>query len=114
MHGLQHVLTLHRNHNNDAIIKSAERGETGGETRDSVIDGKIYIKKISWHMPHIQLSDQVQLSSYSDIKSKKSLQMAFLNRQSERISLKGGSRELDWQLNVAAGSEKPRYIILLL
>ena len=114
MHGLQHVLTLHRNHNNDAIIKSAERGETGGETRDSVTDGKIYIKKISWHMPHIQLSDQVQLSLYSDIKSKKSLQMAFLNRQSERISLKGGSRELDWQLNVAAGSEKPRYIILLL
>ena len=33
-------------------------------------------------------------------------------QQSERISLKGGSKELDWQLNVAAGSEKPRYIIL--
>ena len=26
--------------------------------------------------------------------------------------LKGGSKELDWQLNVAPGSEKPRYIIL--
>ena len=38
--------------------------------------------------------------------------MAFLNRQSERLSLKGGSKELDWQLNVTAGSEKPRYIIL--
>ena len=38
--------------------------------------------------------------------------MAFLNRQSERLILKGGSKELDWQLNVAAGSEKPRYIIL--
>ena len=46
------------------------------------------------------------------MKSKKSLQMAFLNRQSERISLKGGSKELNLQLNVAAGSEKPRYIIL--
>ena len=59
-------------------------------------------------MPRIQLSDQAQLSLYSDIKSKKSLQMAFLNRQSERISFKGGSKELDWQLNAAAGSEKPR------
>ena len=38
--------------------------------------------------------------------------MAFLNRQSERIALKGGCKKLDWQLNVAAGSEKPRYIIL--
>ena len=49
----------------------------------------------------------IKLSShlYSDIKSKKSLKMAFLNRQSERISLSGGRKELDWQLNVAAGSE---------
>ena len=62
-------------------------------------------------MPHIELSDQAQLSLYSDIKNKKSLQMAFQNRQSERISLKGGNKELDWQLNVAAGSEKPMYII---
>ena len=38
--------------------------------------------------------------------------MALLNRLSERISLKGGNKELDWQLNVTAGSEKPRYIIL--
>ena len=59
-------------------------------------------------MPHIQLSDQAQLSLNSDIKSKKSLQMAFLNNQSERISLKGGKKERDWQLNVAAGSEKTK------
>ena len=72
----------------------------------------LFIKKISCHMPHIQLSDQVQLSLYSDIKSDNSLQMAFLNRQSEGISLKGGSKGIDWQLNVAAGSEKPGYIIL--
>ena len=32
-------------------------------------------------------------------------QMAFLNRQSERISLQGGSKKIDWQLNA-------RYIIL--
>ena len=108
MYGLKHVLTLCGNHNNDAIIKSGKQGEIGGEARDSVTNGKIDIfKKISWHMPHIQLSDQAQLSLYSDINSKKSLQMAFLNRQSEylntsRISLKGGSKELDWQLNVAA------------
>ena len=38
--------------------------------------------------------------------------MAFMNRQKERISLKGGSKELDWQLNVTAGSEKRRHIIL--
>ena len=82
MYELKHVLTLYRNHNNDEIIKSAEQGEV----RDSVTDGKIDTKKISWHMSHIQLSDQAQLSLYSDIKSKKSLQIAFLNWQSGRIS----------------------------
>ena len=50
------------------IIKSARQREIGGETRDSVADGKIDIKKISWHMSHIQLIDQAQLSLYSDIK----------------------------------------------
>ena len=75
MYGLMHVLTLRINHNNDTIIKSAEQGKIGGEARDLVTDGKIDIKKISWHMPHIQLSDQAQLSLYSDIKSKKSIQM---------------------------------------
>ena len=29
MYGLKHVLTLRRNHNNDAIIKSAEQGKIG-------------------------------------------------------------------------------------
>ena len=75
MYGLMHVLTLRRNHNNDTIIKSAEQGNIAVEARDLVIYRKIDIKKISSHMPHIQLSDQAQLSLYSDIKSKKSIQM---------------------------------------
>ena len=112
MYGLKHVLTLRRNHNNDAIIKSAEQGEIDGVAKDKVTDGRIDIKRLSWHMPHILLSDEAELSLYSDVQNKKSLRMAFLNRQSERLILKGGSKELDWQLNVAAGSEKPRYIIL--
>ena len=61
-YGLKHALTLHRNHNNDAIIKSAEQGEIGGEARDSVTDRKIDIEKIPWHMPHIQLS--IKLNSH--------------------------------------------------
>ena len=48
MYGKEHALTLRRNHNNDAIIKSAvQGGEIAGEARDSVTDGKIDIKKIS-------------------------------------------------------------------
>ena len=69
MYGLKHVLTLRRNHNNDAIIKSAEQGEIGGEARDWITNGKMGLKKISWHMPHIQLSDQAQLSLYSNIRN---------------------------------------------
>ena len=55
MYGKGHALTLRRNRNNDAIIKSAvQGGKIAGEARDSITDGKIDIKKISWHVPHIQ------------------------------------------------------------
>ena len=37
------ILTLRRNHDNDAIIKSDSQEEVGGETRDKVLDGSIVI-----------------------------------------------------------------------
>ena len=46
-YGYKHTLTLRRNHDNDAIIKSDSQEEVGGETRDKVLDGSIVINKLS-------------------------------------------------------------------
>ena len=111
-YGYKHTLTLRRNHDNDAIIKSDSQEEVGGETRDKVLDGSIVINKLSWHMPHVILSDESQLSLLKDISNKVSLYIAYLNRQCERLSILQNSRDLDWKLNISAGSERPRYIFL--
>ena len=108
MYGVKHALTLRRSHDNDAIIKP----ETMNDNEDAVANAKVTLSKISWHMPHINLSDHSQLSLLSDINNKVSLDIAFLSKQCERISLPQNSREMDWKLNVTAGSERPRYIFL--
>ena len=108
MHGLQHTLILRRNYDDDAIIKSdAKENDT-----DKVADGKVIISKLSWYMPHATLNDEAKLSLMKDIKDRKSIDIGFLNRQCERYNLVKGMKELDWRLNIAAGSEKPRYIFL--
>ena len=111
-YGYKHTLTLRRNHDNDAIIKADSQEEVGGETRDKVLDGSIVINKLSWHMPNVILSDESQLSLLKDISNKVSLYIPYLNRQCERLSILQNSRDLDWKLNISAGSERPRYIFL--
>ena len=69
-YGYKHTLTLRRNHDNDAIIKADSQEEVGGETRNKVLDGSIVINKLSWHMPHVILSDESQLSLLKDISNK--------------------------------------------
>lgn len=108
MYGLQHTLILRRNYDADAILKSQEQEDEV----DKVPDGKLIISKLSWYMPHITLSDEAKLSLMKDIRNRSTIDVGFLNRQCERYNIIKGSRELDWRLNMAAGSERPRYIIV--
>ena len=92
----------------DAIIKI-----DGKENDvDKVADRKVIILKLSWYMPYVTLNDEAKLSLMKDIKNKTSIDIGFLNRQCERYNIKKGMRELDWQLNITARSEKPRYILV--
>lgn len=109
IYGLQHTLILRRNYNADAILKSSERDANNIE---KVADGKLNILKLSWYMPHVTLSDETKLILMKDINNRVSLNIGFLNRQCERYNLTKGNRELDWRLNIAANSERPRYIIV--
>ena len=55
-------------------------------------------------MPYIKLTDQSQLPIYSDSQNKVSLNIEFLERQHERLSLKTNSKKMDWKMNIAVGS----------
>lgn len=108
MYGLQHTLILRRNYDDEAIIKSDDK-EDGA---DKIDDGKVTVLKLSWYMPHVTLNDEAKLSLMKDIKNKTSIDIGFLNRQCERYNIVKGTKEIDWRLNIAAGSEKPRYILV--
>lgn len=108
IYGVEHELILRRNHDNDALFKSS--AVVAGN--DSTKDGKIEITKLTWYVPHIKISDEYKLSLYKQIEDKTTIPIGFLNRQCERYTIPVGTRNLDWKLNIAAGSEKPRYIVL--
>ena len=78
MYGAKHEISLHRSDDEDAILRSSEKG-TGG-TVDLVKPGKIVLTKLSWRMPIIKLSDKSSIQLLSDVKDKKVLPIEFLSR----------------------------------
>ena len=58
------------------------------------------------------LTDKYMIKLGNDIQNKIVLNINFLSRQCESIEVNKGQKQFDWRLNVTAGSEKPRFIIL--
>ena len=110
IYGIKHQLTLRRKeHDNDAILKSSDKDSEGIY---KVPDGKIILSKIVWRIPHVTLTDKYMIKLSNDIQNKIVLNVNFLNRQCESVEVNQGQKQFDWRLNVTAGSEKPRFIIL--
>jgi hypothetical protein len=63
-------------------------------------------------MPHVSLTDEYLIRLSDNIQNKIILNVGFLNRQCEFIAMNKDQKQFDWRLNVTAGAEKPRYIIL--
>ncbi|XP_076059513.1 uncharacterized protein LOC143036150 [Oratosquilla oratoria] len=109
MYGIRHQLILRRASTNaNGILKSDAKN--GGD--DKVPDGEIVLTKISWRIPHLKPSDDYLVKLSYDIQSRVKLDINYLNRQCERIEMDNGHTQLDWRLNITAGAEKTRYIIL--
>jgi len=109
MYGAKHELILHRTSNDDAIYKSDEKL---ADNTEKVKKGKVILSKVAWRMPIVKPSDESKISLYGDIKDRAVLPVEFLSRQCESIQLIAGQKHLDWRLNVATGSERPRFIVL--
>ena len=112
MYGAKHELTLQRMSDEDAIHRSDEKEGAAGAQVDRVKKGNLILKKISWRMPVIKLSDESKINLFTDIQKKEVIPIEFLSRQCESLELHHGTRNMDWRLSVATGSERPRYVVL--
>ena len=101
LYGMQLDLKLNRTGNDDAIFKI-----------NTVTDaGKIIVERISWIIPHVSPSLIAQNNLYSIIQNESRINAGFMARQSESTPVNQTSK-FDWNLVVASGNQKPRYIIV--
>jgi hypothetical protein len=101
MYGQKHSLSLTRMTSDNLAIHRA----------NGVQDGKIVLNYIAWKVPIVKPS-KAALSILDDIIIKKeNIPVAFSARYSESKNVTQ-TRTFDWTLNVTAGIEKPRWIIV--
>jgi hypothetical protein len=101
MYGQKHSLSLTRMTSDNLSIHRA----------DGVQDGKIALNYIAWKVPIVKPS-KTALNILDDIIIKKEyLPVAYSARYSESKNVTQ-TRTFDWTLNVTAGIEKPRWIIV--
>jgi hypothetical protein len=100
VYGFKHQLTLYRKSDDNDVIQ-----KLGDDA------GKIKLDKVSWFMPHVMPSDEQKMKLYKMIENKKTVDVAFRNRQCDSISVPQ-STSFDWRLSVKSSPEKPRWIII--
>lgn len=101
LYGMQLDLKLNRTSNDDTIFKI-----------NTVTDaGKIVLERISWIIPHVSPSLIAQNNLYSIIQNESRINAGFMARQCESTPV-NETTKFDWNLVVASGNQKPRYIIV--
>jgi hypothetical protein len=101
LYGMQLDLKLNRTSNDDAIFKINTLGDVG----------KITLDRISWIIPHVSPSLLAQNILYNIIQNESRIHAGFLSRQCESTPV-NETTKFDWNLVVASGNQKPRYIIV--
>jgi hypothetical protein len=101
MYGQKHSLSLTRMTSDNLAIHRAA----------GVQDGKITLNYIAWKVPIVKPSKAALNLLDNIIFNKEYLPVAYSARNSERKNVTQ-TRTFDWTLNVTAGIEKPRWIIV--
>ena len=101
IYGCKHSIVFPRQTDTQAVIRNAGVANAG----------KVNITKMQWHVPVVttSLEEREILNNY--IKNKVSFPLAFMNKKSENIIVPQAT-EFAWRLSIAAGIEKPRYIVV--
>ena len=106
VYGLKHNLTLTRNNDNDAIFKSG--AQNAGQ--DTYANGQVYLRKITWFMPHVMPADQYKMELYKIIERKEKIPVGYRMIQCDSAIVTG--RDFSWRLAVKSSPEVPRFIIV--
>ena len=100
LYRMKQTLTLTRNNNNDAIFKV-----------NAAADGKIPLDKMSWYMPHVIPADKDKMELYRIIERKETLPVGYRMIQCSN-ALVPQTTLFTWDLQGAASTEVPRFIIV--
>ena len=109
VYGFQHNLTLTRNSNNDAILKT---NNVDGAGNDVVVDGKVMLSKISWFMPHVEPADKDKMELYKIIERKEKIPVGYREIQCDNAQIPQNSTKFVWRLSVKSSPEITRFIIV--
>ena len=101
IYNVKHLLSLTRTQSDNQAIYRA----------NGVADGKINLTSIIWRVPKVKVETLNLLELRDIIKNKQVIPVAFAARNSNSTIVSPG-RQFLWGINVLAGIEKPRWIIL--
>lgn len=99
--GCTHTLILNRCNNKNAIVK-------GGQTEP---DCKFEITDLSWIMPRVYPSLDIEIKLAKLFATKTILPVGFLYRSLNSLPVPQNTR-FTWQMGVKSATEKPRYFII--
>ena len=100
LYGMQQRLTLTRTGNDNAIIRA-----------NAADAAEIFIKKISWFMPHVIPSDAYRLQLNKIIEKKEKIPVGYRMLQCDNIPVPAGA-PFTWRLGVKSSPDIPRFIIV--
>ena len=100
LYGMKQTLTLTRNNNNDVIFKV-----------NAAADGKITLDRISWYMHHVLPADKDKMELYKIIERKERLPIGYRMIHCSNSSVPQTTL-FTWDLQGAASTEVPRFIIV--
>ena len=101
LYGMQQRLTLTRSgKRNDPIFRD------GGDI------GEVFIKKISWFMPHVIPSDAYRLHINKIIEKKEKIPVGYRMLQCDSTQVPAASENFTWRLGVKSSPDIPRFIII--
>ena len=107
VYGLKHTLTLTRSYDNDAIYKRIVP-DVGGN--DTLPFGMVYLRKITWFMPHVTPADEDKMKLYKIIERKEKIPVGYRMIQCDSATVTGN--DFSWRLAVKSSPEVPRFIVV--
>lgn len=100
--GCRHSIIFHRTGDKNVLVKGS----------NDAPDCKFLINSLTWTIPRITPSFEVEAKLNKLFISKWTNQIGFMFRQMDQIQVSTASTKFKWQLGMKSSTEKPRYLII--